>query len=67
MILMNRETRKSVSMVGANGHLNEAGRVRLTRDLFCGPYRPGQRVKLREIAAKYGLDNRLVLSSSGVP
>jgi serine phosphatase RsbU (regulator of sigma subunit)/DNA-binding GntR family transcriptional regulator len=62
MILMNRETRKSISMVGANGHLNEAGRVRLTRDLFCGPYRPGQRVKLREIAAKYGLDNRLVLN-----
>jgi serine phosphatase RsbU (regulator of sigma subunit)/DNA-binding GntR family transcriptional regulator len=61
MILLNRETRKSVSMVGANGDLNEVGRVRLTRELFCGRYRPGQRVRLREIAAKYGLDNDAVL------
>jgi serine phosphatase RsbU (regulator of sigma subunit) len=61
MILLNREMRKSVSMVGANGNLNDAGRVRLTRELFCGRYRPGQRVRLREIAAKYGLDNDAVL------
>src|SRR5260370_17663996 len=61
MILLHRETRKSTSMVGANGHLNELGRVRLTRELFCGRYRPGQRVRLREIAAKYGLDNHAVL------
>jgi DNA-binding GntR family transcriptional regulator len=60
MILLNRETRKSISM-GANGHLNELGRVQLTRDLFCGHYRPGQRVKLRAIASKYGLDNGAVL------
>jgi len=61
MILLNRETRKSTSMVAANGHLNELGRVRLTRELFCERYRPGQRVRLREIAAKYGLDNHAVL------
>jgi serine phosphatase RsbU (regulator of sigma subunit) len=61
MILLNHETRKSTSMVGANGHLNELGRVRLTRELFCGRYRPGQRIRLREIAAKYGLDNHAVL------
>ncbi len=61
MILLNRETRKSTSMVGANGYLNELGRVRLTRELFCERYRPGQRVRLREIAAKYGLDNHAVL------
>jgi serine phosphatase RsbU (regulator of sigma subunit)/DNA-binding transcriptional regulator YhcF (GntR family) len=61
MILSNRETRKSVSMVGANGHLNESGRVRLTKELFCGRYRPGQRVRLREFAAKFGLDNKAVL------
>ncbi len=61
MFLLNRETRKSTSMVGANGHLNELGRVRLTRELFCGRYRPGQRVRLREIAAKYGLNNHAVL------
>ena len=61
MILLNVETRKSVSMVGANGDLSEVGRVRLTRELFCERYRPGQRVRLREIAAKYGLDNDAVL------
>jgi serine phosphatase RsbU (regulator of sigma subunit)/DNA-binding transcriptional regulator YhcF (GntR family) len=61
MISVNSETRKSVPMVSANGHLNELGRVRLTRELFCGRYRPGQRVRLREIAAKYGLDNDAVL------
>ena len=61
MILLDRGTRKSFSMVGANGHLNELGRVRLTSDLFCGHYRPGQRVRLRAIAAKYGLDNDAVL------
>jgi serine phosphatase RsbU (regulator of sigma subunit) len=60
MILLNPETGKSVSMVGASGRLNEAGRVRLTRELFCG-YRPGQRVSLREIAARYGLDSAAVL------
>ena len=61
MKLLNRETRKFVSMVGANGDLNELGRVRLTRELFCGKHRPGQRVRLRDIAAKYGLDDDAVL------
>ena len=61
MILLSRETVKFVSMVGANGDLNEVGRVRLTRELFCERHRPGQRVRLREIAAKYGLDNDAVL------
>jgi serine phosphatase RsbU (regulator of sigma subunit) len=60
-MLLNRETRNSVSMVGAKGDLNEVGRVRLTRELFCEQYRPGQRVRLKEIAAKYGLDNDAVL------
>jgi len=61
MILSNRETRKSVSMVAANGHLNEVGRVRLTKELLCEPYRPGRRVRLGDIGAKYGLDNKAVL------
>jgi len=65
MILLNREARKSVSMVGANGHLNESGRVRVTRELFCGRYRPGQRVRLRDLAVKYGLDNDAVLKLFG--
>ncbi|HUN61916.1 MAG TPA: SpoIIE family protein phosphatase [Candidatus Sulfotelmatobacter sp.] len=61
MILLNRKMRESVPMVGANGHLNASGRVRLTRELFCGRYRPGQRIRLRDIAGKYGLDNHAVL------
>jgi serine phosphatase RsbU (regulator of sigma subunit) len=65
MILLNRETRKSVSMVGASGDLNEVGRLRLTRELFCEQYRPGQQVRLREIAAKYGLDHNAVLKLFG--
>jgi DNA-binding GntR family transcriptional regulator len=61
MILVNGEKRKTVSVVGANCELNELGRVRMARELFCGGYRPGQRVRLRDFAAKYGLDNKAVL------
>ena len=61
MILVNRERGKTGSIVGANGQLNELGRVRLARELFCGAYRPGQRVRLRDFAANYGLDNKAVL------
>ena len=61
MVLLNRERRETVSIVGANGQLNESGRVRLARELFCGEYLPGQRVRLRDVAAKYGLDNKAVL------
>src|SRR5215468_7618505 len=61
MVLLNRERHETVSIVGANGQLNESGRVRLARELFCGEYRPGQRVRLRDVAAKYGLDNKAVL------
>src|SRR5215469_10731098 len=62
MVLVNRERHATVSIVGANGQLNESGRVRLARELFCDGYRPGQRVRLREVAAKYGLDSRAVLT-----
>ena len=52
MNLLNHGTRKSISIVGANGHLNQLGRVRLTSDLFCGHYRPGQRAaKLHQVKA----------------
>jgi DNA-binding GntR family transcriptional regulator len=61
MILVNGEKRKTVSVVGANCDLNELGRVRMARELFCGGYRSGQRVRLRDFAAKYGLDNKAVL------
>src|SRR6516165_5102372 len=61
MILANRDRHKAVSVAGANGQLNELGRVRLARELFCGGYRPGQRVGLRDFATKYGLDNKEIL------
>jgi hypothetical protein len=61
MILVNGERHKTVSIVGANGRLNELGRVQLARELFCGGYRPGERVRLRDFATKYGLDNKEVL------
>jgi DNA-binding GntR family transcriptional regulator len=61
MILVNAERRKTVSIVGANGQLNELGRIRMASELFCGGYRPGQRVRLRNFATKYGLDNKAVL------
>jgi serine phosphatase RsbU (regulator of sigma subunit) len=62
MILVNREICKTASIVGADGQLNELGRVRLARELFCDGYRPGRRVRLREVAAKYGLDNAAILN-----
>lgn len=61
MILVNRERRKAESIVGANGQLNELGRLRLARELFCDGYRLSQRVRLRDFALKYGLDNKAVL------
>ena len=62
MMLVNRERGKALSIVGADGQLNERGRVRLARELFCDGYRPGRRLRLREVAAKYGLDNAAVLN-----
>ena len=52
---------KAVSIVNADGELNELGRIRLARELFCAGYRPGQSVRLREVAAKYGLDDESAL------
>jgi serine phosphatase RsbU (regulator of sigma subunit) len=52
---------KAVSIVNADGELNGLGRVRLARELFCAGYRPGQSVRLREVAAKYGMDDESVL------
>jgi serine phosphatase RsbU (regulator of sigma subunit) len=63
MILENRTRYKTAPIVGADGQLNELGRVRLARELFCGGYRPGQRVQLRDVAAKYGLRDDLVLTT----
>jgi serine phosphatase RsbU (regulator of sigma subunit) len=61
MILENRQRYKLATIIGADGQLNELGRVRLARELYCGGFRPGRRVRLREVAAKYGLENAAVL------
>jgi serine phosphatase RsbU (regulator of sigma subunit) len=61
--LVNLERRKAVSMVGDDGQLNELGRMRLARELFCNGYRPGNRVRLKEVAAKYELGDDPVLQS----
>jgi serine phosphatase RsbU (regulator of sigma subunit) len=61
MILANREQTKGISIVGTSGELNELGRVRLARELFCNGYRPGQRIRLAQVSDKYGLDNKMVL------
>ena len=61
MMLLNRDTSKTASILGTNGTLNELGRIRLAKELFCDRYRPGQRVLLEEIGAKYGLDNESIL------
>jgi serine phosphatase RsbU (regulator of sigma subunit) len=52
---------KAVSIVGTDGELNELGRARLVRELFCNGYRPGQSVRLREVAIKHGLADEPVL------
>lgn len=39
------------------------GRTRLARELFGGRYRPGQSVRLREVAEEYKLDNDSVLKA----
>ena len=61
MTLSNRRRSTAPSIIGTNGHLNELGRVRVATELFCGSYGPGQRVRLRDFVAKYGLDNDSVL------
>jgi serine phosphatase RsbU (regulator of sigma subunit) len=58
---VNVERRKAVSIVGPDGQLNELGRIRLARELFCNGYRPDDRVRLKELAAKYELGNQPVL------
>jgi len=61
MMALNRGKSKTASIVATNGNINELGRIRLAKELFCGRYRPGQHVHLKEIAAKYGLDNDSIL------
>ena len=52
-----------MSGVGANGHSNGSARMRLARDLSSGRYRPGQCLRLQEIAEQYYLDHESVLTA----
>jgi len=61
MILLQQKPGKATPILKTNGELNELGRIQLARELFCGRYRVGQRVRLQDIAKKYGLDNKAVL------
>ena len=63
MVLLNDETKRSVTKASVNGNSTAMGRARLERELFAGRYRPGQSVQLREIATKYGLDEQSVLKA----
>jgi serine phosphatase RsbU (regulator of sigma subunit) len=63
MVLLNDATKKSAAKFSSNGNSTGLGRARLERDLFAGRYRPGQSVQLREIAAKYELDEQSVLKA----
>ncbi len=54
-----RDTKFSV--VGGKHKTYGSGRARLARELLGGRYRPEQRVRLQEIAVKYGLETETVL------
>ena len=60
MTSLNDQTEPDVR-VGQDGHPTGTGRRRLSGDFFAGRYRPGQSVKLSEIARQYGLDRKSVL------
>ena len=56
MVLLNEEQEKAMPRFEHGGQAAESGRMRLARGLFSGAHRPGQSLKLPEIAAKYKLD-----------
>ena len=67
MVLLNEEQNKGVSRgirdvepEKPNCEASSLRRIRLARDLFGGAYRPGQTVKLSEVAAKYMLEAEAV-------
>ena len=63
MVFLNDATKKSAAKVSVDGNSTGSRRARLERELFAGRYRPGQSVQLREIAAKYQLDDQSVLKA----
>lgn len=63
MSLRNDGKRRKFTQVGCDARPSGSGWVRLVRDFFDCGYPAGQSVELSEIAAEYGLDDRVVLQA----
>src|SRR5580704_16915118 len=63
MMFENDGYRKAIAGAPFQAAPNGTERARLTKELLCGRYRPGQSVQLREIAEEYKLDNESVLKT----
>jgi len=63
MALSKEKQSKAIGVANNSGVPARAWRMQLARDLFEGRYKPGQRVQLREIAAKYKVDDEAVLKA----
>lgn len=62
MALLNDGQSEAAGVAHGDGSAR-AWRMQLARELFEGQYRPGQRLQLREIAAKFGVDHESVLKA----
>jgi serine phosphatase RsbU (regulator of sigma subunit) len=63
MVSLRNERRRTFAGVGRKTQSARSGRTRLARELFDGRFRPGQTVHLRDIAARYDLDDESVLKT----
>jgi DNA-binding GntR family transcriptional regulator len=61
MGLLNDEQRGKMAGISRKGEPARSWDMQLARELFEGRYRPGQRLELREIAAKHKMDDESVL------
>src|SRR6516162_3468265 len=55
--------KQSRTIARKNGAPAQSWRMQLARELFEGRYKPGQRVQLREIGAKYKVDDEALLEA----
>ena len=63
MMFENDGYRQAIAGAPFQAAPNGIERARLTKELLCGRYRPGQSVQLREIAEEYKLDSESVLKT----
>ena len=63
MALSKEKQSKATGVTSNNGVPAQAWRMQLARELFEGRYKPGQRVQLREITAKYKVNDEAVLKA----